>query len=39
VWVGLYATNSGGALRLPVTEKADRTTGDGEVLLGEVMVR
>ena len=34
VWVGLYESNSGGTLRLPVTEPAGRTTGDGEVLLG-----
>lgn len=39
VWVGLYEAKSGGALRLPVTEKAGRTTGDGEVLLGNVVVR
>ena len=29
---------SAGALRLPVTEKAGRTTGDGEMLLGTVVV-
>lgn len=39
IWVGLYETKSGGTLRLPVTEKAGRTTGDGEVLLGKVVVR
>ncbi|MCX6044145.1 MAG: DUF2142 domain-containing protein [Chloroflexi bacterium] len=38
IWVGLYESNSGGALRLPVTEKAGRTTGDGEVWLGKVTV-
>ncbi len=38
IWVGLYESNSGGTLRLPVTEKAGRTTGDGEVLLGSVIV-
>ncbi len=38
VWVGLYESNSGGVLRLPVTEKAGRTTGDGEVWLGKVVV-
>ncbi|MFN8491978.1 MAG: DUF2142 domain-containing protein [Caldilineaceae bacterium] len=39
VWVGLYETKSGGTLRLPVTEKAGHKTGDGEVLLGKVVVR
>jgi hypothetical protein len=38
LWVGLYESASGGALRLPVTEKAGRTTGDGEVWLGKVIV-
>ncbi|CAN5729786.1 hypothetical protein BH10CHL1_BH10CHL1_13160 [soil metagenome] len=38
VWVGLYESNSGGAVRLPVTEKAGRTTGDGEVYLGKITI-
>lgn len=38
IWVGLYESKSAGALRLPVTEKAGRTTGDGELLLGTVVV-
>ncbi len=35
VWVGLYAANSGGADRLPVTDAAGRVAGDGQVLVQE----
>ncbi|MCB0044418.1 MAG: hypothetical protein KDD92_03210, partial [Caldilineaceae bacterium] len=38
VWIGLYAADSGGTLRLPVTREDDRLTGDGEVLAGTVAV-
>jgi 4-amino-4-deoxy-L-arabinose transferase-like glycosyltransferase len=34
LWVGLYESASGGALRLPVTESAGHESGDGEVRLG-----
>ena len=39
IWVGLYETASQGALRLPITAQGERTTGDGEVLVGTVNIR
>ncbi|HRW04396.1 MAG TPA: DUF2142 domain-containing protein [Caldilineaceae bacterium] len=33
VWVGLYEAESGGALRLPVTDAAGQVAGDGQVLV------
>lgn len=39
LWVGLYEAASQGALRLPITAPGMRTTGDGEVLVGQVLVR
>ncbi|MEZ4865288.1 MAG: DUF2142 domain-containing protein [Caldilineaceae bacterium] len=39
VWIGLYAADSDGALRLPITADAGQTTGDGEVLVGEIVVQ
>lgn len=39
LWVGLYDAESGGALRLPITSSADRTTGDGQVIVGRVSVK
>lgn len=38
LWAGLYETQSGGALRLPITTAADQITGDGQVLLGIVTI-
>ena len=38
VWVGLYESNSGGALRLPVTDAAGLPSGDGQVRIGQVTV-
>jgi len=38
VWVGLYESNSGGALRLPVTDAAGPPLGDGQVRIGQVTV-
>jgi len=38
LWVGLYEAESGGALRLPITEAAGQVTGDGQVLLGKISV-
>ena len=39
VWLGLYETASGGALRLPVTDAAGLPGGDGEVRIGEIVVQ
>ncbi len=39
IWVGLYETASQGALRLPITAQGERTTGDGEVLVGTINIR
>lgn len=39
LWAGLYETESGGTLRLPITEAASQVTGDGQVLLGKVAVK
>lgn len=39
LWVGLYESASQGALRLPVTAPGHRSTGDGEVLLGQVIIQ
>ena len=39
IWVGLYETESQGALRLPITAQGERTTGDGEVLVGTINIR
>ncbi|MFN8439635.1 MAG: DUF2142 domain-containing protein [Caldilineaceae bacterium] len=36
IWVGLYESGSGGALRLPVTDAANQPSGDGVVKIGEV---
>jgi len=38
VWVGLYESGSGGALRLPVTDAAGLPVGDGQVRIGQVTV-
>jgi len=38
IWVGLYETESQGALRLPITAQGERTTGDGEVLVGTINI-
>ena len=38
VWVGLYESGSGGALRLPVTDAAGLPVGDGQVRVGQVTV-
>jgi hypothetical protein len=38
LWVGLYASASGGALRLPVTDSAGLPAGDGEVKIGTVAI-
>lgn len=38
MWLGLYETASGGALRLPVTDAAGLRSGDGEVRIGEIRV-
>jgi len=38
LWAGLYETQSGGALRLPITRAAGQMTGDGQVLLGTVTI-
>jgi hypothetical protein len=39
LWVGLYETASGGALRLPVTDAGGLPAGDGQVQIGSVTVR
>jgi hypothetical protein len=38
VWVGLYESASQGTVRLPVTDPAGQTSGDGEVMVGRVQV-
>jgi hypothetical protein len=38
LWVGLYESASGGALRLPVTDSAGLPAGDGEVKIGTVAI-
>lgn len=38
LWAGLYETQSGGALRLPITAAAEQITGDGQVQLGRVTI-
>ncbi|MEZ4677870.1 MAG: hypothetical protein R2932_27000 [Caldilineaceae bacterium] len=35
VWVGFYVADSGGAVRLPVTDAAGQVAGDGQVLVQE----
>ncbi len=38
LWAGLYETQSGGTLRLPISAAAAQTTGDGQVLIGTLTV-
>ena len=38
LWVGLYETESNGAMRLPVTEAGGLPAGDGQVEIGRVTV-
>ena len=38
VWVGLYESDSSGTLRLPVTDAAGLSAGDGQVRLGQVKI-
>jgi hypothetical protein len=38
LWAGLYETQSGGALRLPVTDAGGLASGDGQVQIGSVTV-
>lgn len=38
LWAGLYETQSGGTLRLPISAAAAQTTGDGQVLIGTMTV-
>lgn len=38
LWVGLYESASGGALRLPVTRAGALRSGDGQVQVGEVEI-
>lgn len=39
LWMGLYESASQGNIRLPISNQAGQTTGDGEVLLGTVVIR
>lgn len=38
IWVGLYETSSQGGLRLPISDAAGRTTGDGMVQAGAITI-
>jgi 4-amino-4-deoxy-L-arabinose transferase-like glycosyltransferase len=38
LWVGLYESASQGALRLPISQPGGMQTGDGEVLIGRVLL-
>lgn len=38
LWVGLYESGSGGAVRMPVTDAAGLPAGDGQVQIGQVRV-
>ncbi len=39
LWVGLYEADSQGSVRLPVSSAAGLTSGDGQVLLGTILVQ
>ena len=38
LWAGLYESQSSGTLRLPISAAAGQSTGDGEVLIGNLTV-
>ena len=38
LWAGLYESNSGGAIRLPVTDAGGLASGDGEVKIGDITI-